>query len=49
MQNSGTISLVIGSLISFSFSVLLQPNILAVPPFGTCGHGRISEYCGSNM
>ncbi len=47
MQKNGTISLVIGSLISFS--VLVQPNILAVPSPGTCGYGGISEYCGSNM
>jgi hypothetical protein len=49
MQKNGTISLVIGSLISFSFSVLVQPNILAVPPSGTCGYGGISEYCKSKM
>jgi hypothetical protein len=33
----------------FSISVLVQPNILAGPPLGTCGYGGISEYCGSNM
>jgi hypothetical protein len=52
MQKISTISLVSGSLMNiifFSFSVLVQPNILAVPSPGTCGYGGISEYCGSNM